>query len=88
METFVIYWSCTEAGSRITCMKTGRKETDMNIHLTEKEAMKLLVLVRHYANTLNSSTMKARQETIDFYEDLYDDLGVQIEQQKRGAENA
>lgn len=60
----------------------------MIIHLTEKEAMKLLLLVRHYANTLNSSTMKARQETIDFYEDLYDDLGVQIEQQKRGAENA
>ena len=60
----------------------------MLIELTEKEAMKLLLLVRHYANTLNNSTMKARQETIDFYEDLYDDLGVQIEQQKRGAENA
>jgi hypothetical protein len=60
----------------------------MIIHLTEKEAMKLLLLVRHYANTLNNSTMKARQETIDFYEDLYDNLGVQIEQQKRGAENA
>lgn len=60
----------------------------MILQLTEKEAMKLLLLVRHYANTLNSSTMKARQETIDFYEDLYDDLGVQIEQQKRGAENA
>lgn len=29
METFVIYWTCTEAGSRITCMKTGRKETKM-----------------------------------------------------------
>ena len=60
----------------------------MIIQLTEKEAMKLLLLVRHYANLLNSSPMKARQETIDFYEDLYDDLVVQIEQQKRGAENA
>lgn len=60
----------------------------MILHLSEKEAMKLLLLVRHYANTLNNSTMKARQETIDFYEDLYDNLGVQIEQQKRGAENA
>lgn len=29
METFVIYWTCTEAGSRITCLKTGRKETKM-----------------------------------------------------------
>lgn len=60
----------------------------MIIQLSEKEAMKLLLLVRHYANTLNNSTMKARQETIDFYEDLYDNLGVQIERQKRGAENA
>lgn len=60
----------------------------MIIQLTEKEAMKLLLLVRHYANTLNNSTLKARQETIDFYEDMYDNLGVQIEQQKRGAEDA
>ena len=65
-----------------------RKETEMIIQLTEKEAIKLLLLVRHYANTLNNSTMKARQETIDFYEDFYDNLGVQIEQQKRGDENA
>lgn len=74
-----------DAGSR-SCLKTGRKETKMILHLSEKEAVKLLLLVRHYANLLQNSSIPTKQETIDFYENLYDNVGVQIEIQKRQKE--
>lgn len=51
----------------------------MKIELTEKQTVKLLLLVRHYINTvLKSSRLPVRKESIDFYEKLYDDLGRQI----------
>lgn len=51
----------------------------MKIELTEKQTVKLLLLVRHYTNTvLKSSRLPVRQESIDFYEKLYDDLERQI----------
>lgn len=58
----------------------------MILHLSEKEAVKLLLLVRHYANLLQNSSIPTKQETIDFYENLYDNVGVQIESQKRQKE--
>lgn len=60
----------------------------MILHLSEKEAVKLLLLVRHYANTLQNSKLPSKQETIDFYENLYDNIGVQIESHKRQSEKA
>lgn len=51
----------------------------MKIELTEKQTVKLLLLVRHYINdVLKSSRLPVRHESIDFYEKLYDDLGRQI----------
>lgn len=60
----------------------------MILHLSEKEATKLFLLVRHYANLLNSGTMPVNPETIEFYESLYDNIGVQIESHKRQSDNA
>ena len=51
----------------------------MKIELTEKQAIKLLLLVRHYINTaLKGSRLPVRQESLLFYEKLYDDLGRQL----------
>lgn len=60
----------------------------MILHLSEKEATKLLLLVRNYANLLQSGKPPAKQETIDFYENLYDSIGVQIESHKRQSDDA
>lgn len=51
----------------------------MKIELTEKQAIKLFLLVRHYINTtLKGSRLPVRQESVEFYEKLYDDLGRQL----------
>lgn len=51
----------------------------MKLELTEKQTVKLLLLVRHYINTvLKSSCLPVRQASIDFYEKLYDDMSQQI----------
>ena len=57
----------------------------MVLQLTEKQAEKLLLLVRHYANLLTNSKPPAKPDTIEFYESLYDDIGVQIETERRKA---
>lgn len=61
----------------------------MKLELTDKEAVKVLLLVRHYLNTvLNGSRLPVRQSSVDFYEALYVKIGQQIEDQKEGAEDA
>lgn len=51
----------------------------MKIELSEKQAVKLLLLVRHYITAvLKGSRLPVRKESLEFYEKLYDDLGRQL----------
>lgn len=55
----------------------------MKLELTDKEAVKVLLLVSHYLNTvLKSSRLPVRQSSVAFYEALHDKIGQQIESQK------
>lgn len=54
----------------------------MLLQLTEKQAEKVLLLVRHYSNLLKNSKPPAKPDTIEFYETLYDDIGLQLMEER------